>query len=370
MWATLLYGLAQDGAPGPELGAPWANPVLLTAAGLVILGLLRRGGRTLALCLGLALALLIGEGAVRWHIGQRQDANSLDAWRRMADRAQEVGAQDALVRIIRLRDDELLQYDLAPNLARPYKGGSLRTNSVGMCEAFEYELEPPAGVFRIVGVGDSGMFGWGVPHDRNYMAVLETSLAEGAPGRYEVLNFAIPGINTRMEEEVLRQKALAYGPDLVVVGWCENDTALPNLLVKGLALRRDRSYLWLFLTDRDAFEAMLTSDFGTSTNVPEQVVAPALRASVGEEAVRDSLVRMRDLGRREGFALFVFGPMEDWLCTLLDHEGIAYASTLRLVDAAAYPEDWKVHAMHPSAEGHGVLAEVLEAELRRQGMLD
>ena len=38
----------------------------------------------------------------------------------------------------------------------------------------------------------------------------------------------------------LLQKALAYGPDLVVVGWCENDTALPNLLVKGLALRRDR----------------------------------------------------------------------------------------------------------------------------------
>ena len=365
-----------------RLGSWFANPLVWCAAGLLGVATLLRlalgggaraklTGRLLALSIGLALALVAAEIATRTYIDQRQGENSLARLKLQADLAAERGAPDALIRIIRLRDDDLLQFDLMPGLSRPYKGGSLRTNSVGMCDEFEYPVERTQGTLRIVGLGDSGMFGWGVPHDGNYMAVLEESLNGGdAPLRYEVLNFAIPAINTRMEEEVFLQKARAYAPDLVVVGWCVNDTSLPNLLVQELALRRDRSYLWMLLTDRPAFDGMLTSDFGTSTRVSEQVVSPALLESVGEDAVIRSFERLAQLGEDDGFDLFVFGPMEAWIADALDELGIARGNTRELVDAASYPESYKVHEMHPSAEGHAVLAGVLEAELRARGFLE
>ena len=320
--------------------------------------------------IGLVVALGSGEVFVRAHIRAEQRGNSIERLREVSDRAMEAGRESALVHIIRLRDDELLQFELKPDLDMPFKSGSVRTNSVGMCEDREYSVAKPDGALRIVGLGDSGMFGWGVPYDGNYLAVLERNLAASTDDmETEVLNFAIPAINTCMEEAVLQQKAIDYDPDVVVVGWCVNDTSLPNLLVKELALRWDRSYLWMMLTDREAFDEMLTSDVGTSTLVPERVVAPALRRSVGEDAVVASFARMARMGDERGFELFVFGPIDDWLVTALDEQGIPYANTLELLDADDYPEEFRIHAMHPSAEGHRVLGELLERELRRVGFL-
>lgn len=105
-----------------------------------------------------------------------------------------------------------LGYLLTPDAA----DGLYAINSQGFRD-YSYPLQKPAGTFRIIGVGDSYTFGWGVSLEDTYLKQLEQQT--GA----EVLNFGVPGYNTVQEIELLKEKAIAYQPDMVIVGYLLND---------------------------------------------------------------------------------------------------------------------------------------------------
>ena len=61
----------------------------------------------------------------------------------------------------------------------------------------------------------------------------------------------MPGYNTRLECELLRGKGLAYKPDIVVVGWCNNDYSLPLFLLQETDFRcLDISFVYCLTTVR------------------------------------------------------------------------------------------------------------------------
>ena len=78
---------------------------------------------------------------------------------------------------------------------------------------------------RIMMLGDSVTFGRGVPLEKTFPKLLEGILNRGDPsGRaYEVMNFGVPGYNTRQELEFFEVKGRKYAPDLLVVSWVLND---------------------------------------------------------------------------------------------------------------------------------------------------
>jgi lysophospholipase L1-like esterase len=116
-----------------------------------------------------------------------------------------------------------LPYELAPGMWKRTHGTVIRTNSHGMRER-EIPIEKPDSVRRIVALGDSYTFGFGVRAHRAYPRVLEELLNERSPGRrFEVLNFGVGGYSTPDEAIVLKERALAWGPDLVIVGYVLND---------------------------------------------------------------------------------------------------------------------------------------------------
>jgi lysophospholipase L1-like esterase len=78
------------------------------------------------------------------------------------------------------------------------------------------------GTFRIVVLGDSVAFGWGVPAEDTFPKVLEASLAHLAPG-IEVLNLGVTGYNPYTEAALLADVGLAYEHDLVIFQFCVND---------------------------------------------------------------------------------------------------------------------------------------------------
>jgi hypothetical protein len=86
------------------------------------------------------------------------------------------------------------------------------------------------GVYRIVVVGDSVPFGWGVPEAACFPRRLETLLNErGLPfgkDRVEVVNLSGPGRGLGDYYIVLRDLGLAYQPDLVIVPFIFNDVPL------------------------------------------------------------------------------------------------------------------------------------------------
>jgi lysophospholipase L1-like esterase len=97
------------------------------------------------------------------------------------------------------------------------------TNALGFREP-RLPSPKPAGVARIVALGDSFTQGYGVAEDEAYPRALEARLAARAPGhRVEVLNLGVPGTSPRDYVGHLRDPGLAYEPDLVLVGVMAND---------------------------------------------------------------------------------------------------------------------------------------------------
>ena len=77
--------------------------------------------------------------------------------------------------------------------------------------------------FRIVVLGSSVSFGYGVAEEDTYARQLEDLFKARCRGHeVEVLNLAVVGHNFVQRQAVLRDKALALDPDLVIMmfeGW-------------------------------------------------------------------------------------------------------------------------------------------------------
>lgn len=102
---------------------------------------------------------------------------------------------------------------------------SFRTNSRGLRDK-EYPLRKPIDRRRIVALGDSFTWGWGLNDDEIYTEILEALL-----DRTDVINLGVTGFNTRQEFDYLKAEGMLYGPDLVILAFCMNDFAegsIPN----------------------------------------------------------------------------------------------------------------------------------------------
>ena len=91
----------------------------------------------------------------------------------------------------------------------------------------EIPLAKPAGVYRVLVLGDSFMAGLQVNDDEVFASALERRLSsEGLARRVEVINFGVPSYGTDQEYLSLREFGLAYQPDLVLLAFYgQNDVS-------------------------------------------------------------------------------------------------------------------------------------------------
>jgi hypothetical protein len=88
----------------------------------------------------------------------------------------------------------------------------------------ERTIEKPAGVKRVVSLGDSFAWGASVEFEDAYPQRLERALTRRRREPWQVVNLALPGMNTVDEEGQLRTEGLAYGPDVCLLGFVLNDS--------------------------------------------------------------------------------------------------------------------------------------------------
>jgi len=122
-----------------------------------------------------------------------------------------------------------VNYTLKPNFVGTAFGVDLKTNSLGF-RGPEWNIEKSPNTFRIALIGDSHAFGYGVPYEQSVGEQLSTVLNQQGEAHYEVLNFAISAYNSQQELAVLRNYALQYQPDLIIVIVSSNDHE-PTLIV-------------------------------------------------------------------------------------------------------------------------------------------
>ncbi len=324
----------------------------------------------LLLSLSLSLSLLVGELAVRAYLRSTQGFNSLEALRQAGEKTHyRPRDSHALVRIVRLSSNRNLVYELRPNMKRRFGGKSFRTNSHGMRDSLEYEREKMPGTTRIIGVGDSGMFGWSTEQDEDYLSVLEDLLSRRG-GRYEVLNLAVPGYNTYQEVESLVAKGLAFEPDIVIIGWNNNDFDIPFFLYKSREYReKDVSYLSQFLFRRKEFWDATRPLVFKGHRVSQKFVASDVIANTGSDGVRRALSKLKALGGEFGFKVLLFGTMSERAVDICREIDLPFYNVREEIPEGTYPEEYALYFMHPRAPGHRILSERLERHLLDLGWL-
>lgn len=123
------------------------------------------------------------------------------------------------------RPDARLGWALRPSWSArdeaPDYAITVRTNALGL-RGPEAAARAPAGVERVLVVGDSFAFGYGVEDEQGFARRLEARWrAEGRA--VEVLNAAVPGYSADHHLVYLRERGFALEPDLLLVALCEND---------------------------------------------------------------------------------------------------------------------------------------------------
>ncbi len=84
------------------------------------------------------------------------------------------------------------------------------------------------GTRRIVVLGDSYTFGWGVEAGERYVDRLEERLNQGGTGRWEVVKAGINAYGTREQAAWLRERGWGLDPDLVLVQFCMGNDFTDN----------------------------------------------------------------------------------------------------------------------------------------------
>jgi lysophospholipase L1-like esterase len=116
---------------------------------------------------------------------------------------------------------------LVPNARVQTRGEKVSINSRGFVGP-EFDDTKPAGMIRIIALGDSCTFagGW---YETTYSGMLSAMLNARNPNRrFEVINAGISGYNSEFALARLKDELLSYKPDLVTIyiGW--NDLMKTN----------------------------------------------------------------------------------------------------------------------------------------------
>ena len=139
--------------------------------------------------------------------------------------------------------DPLLSFAHRPNRSAFLMGVDFSIDSVGLRDR-EFSREKPAGVRRIVWLGDSTTVGWGVPLESTAPKLLERRLN----GRYEVLNAGVGNYGTVQEVEHYLTIDRAFHPDQIILEYFINDAEpVPREHNTGIA---GHSYLAAFAIAR------------------------------------------------------------------------------------------------------------------------
>jgi lysophospholipase L1-like esterase len=111
-----------------------------------------------------------------------------------------------------------------PHGQASFIGVPVAINSYGL-RGGEVSIPKTPNTIRILVIGDSITFGYGIPVESTYVKVLEKLLNDAAAGstRYEVLNGGTLGGSLSDYDHLLTQKAGPLQPDMVLVGLNLND---------------------------------------------------------------------------------------------------------------------------------------------------
>lgn len=272
---------------------------------------------------------------------------------------------------VEVRDVQLLSLPegqpVEPNVQPKYVV-EFQFNGLG-CRDRDYAIPKPPGTVRVLTLGDSFAFGWGVGGDHVVANQLEELLrdrakASGAGTTYEVINCGVPGYSTRDERFFYELFGHRYRPDVVLVLMVLNDDRSWRDDVRlGYDMRRPNKLEHLF------------SSWHIIQQRRHRKPNPDFSGSVEELLRLNKLVQAN--GARLAVAIFrndKGGWWEDLVTTVssgLEHASIPVADLGIALLADHSAEDLRMGAddWHPNEVAHRLAAQELQRFLERHELL-
>lgn len=342
--------------------------------------------KLLLLAFGLLLSLFFFELGFRMYFFSTTSGDSLASQLEQSEKTlpksgEENVSLSGLIRPSRFKD---VVYELKQNFTGRFQGKLVTTNRWGMRDR-DYEKEKAKGTYRIVGLGDSIMFGWGVADGESYLDRIEEAIKRPGNAKIEVLNFGVPGYNTAMEVSLFDHVVKDFKPDLVIIQFVNNDFQVPAFMQPPKDyFSLQRSFLLEFIKARTGKKAAAL--IGTEiTKLPErQKVIEQYRWMIGSggyERAMDRLAAMttakgipvlivsgkassqqrkimRNVAKKHRFQRMKVGPFVEKYLSEKGLAALTAAERRKLLTVS--PAD-----SHPNALGHQIYADAIMERLRK-----
>jgi lysophospholipase L1-like esterase len=268
-----------------------------------------------------------------------------------------------------------LVYDLKPDVDTCFKNARVTTNHDGQRASVSYSRAKPQDTYRIVLLGDSNAFGWGVAQEDIFATRMQSALAAASGRSVEIINLAVPGYNTAMEVASYLAKGAAYSPDCVMVLFCGNDLSVPFLMRESVR-KVHGSYLlgalvapgapappdfgWFHVAEGPLLASMRDEE---AEGVPDEY-----RHMVGLSGYRSALSRLAVAAAAKGTTVVSFADYRPVEYVAPPEEFIAFQRKLGIVvPAFVFPAEstyWlSLDDPHPNVEGHAELSRRMLAGL-------
>jgi len=261
---------------------------------------------------------------------------------------------------------------------------------------------------RLITIGDSSVYGWGVPTGQTFQEVLERQLKARWPSfHFEVINLGVPGYSTEQSRRQLDEVGWAYEPDLLVFSSIFSDSnfdhfqdvealRLANPAPTGLSamLQSSRCYCSVYMSiqnriarrgqqanrvlmpgvPRDARWVTDADRFGVDARVPigrfqENVGAIIQRAKTeGVETILAPLAQEWDAGRwsmpqlpqPEPNTPLPWTPYREVLRTIAHEKGLVHVPFYEAFAKSQLPAHQLFSdAIHPTPKGAQLMAQEL-----------
>jgi lysophospholipase L1-like esterase len=206
-------------------------------------------------------------------------------------------------------EDPLLMWSLKPD----YKSRHVSISSQGFRD-MAYDKEKAAGVFRILCLGDSSTFGYPIPLELTYHALLEERLnrERGEAGRrYEVINAGVLGYTSLQGLDMYLFRGAEFKPDLVTAFFGANESVTRFYLSDADIMKPGRPrWLRIFVNQwllKSSLARVIQKNFSDIAD-KESPVARPLKERLSVEDFRQTILKLKDACDQNGARLVLISP--------------------------------------------------------------
>ncbi|MBN1272398.1 MAG: SGNH/GDSL hydrolase family protein [Candidatus Aminicenantes bacterium] len=284
----------------------------------------------------------------------------------------------------RIAENKNIKYELIPESKAKVDGITYKINAFGFRDK-KYRVRKDQEQ-RIIFAGDSLTYGWCLPLEKTYHKQLEDRLKAGGYA-VEVMGMGVVGYNLVQEYFLIKDHALRFSPDLVVLQIGPNDfertvditlhgktnkfvlipyhdLSIPYMLKKGGFSRflMKSSHLFRFINLRIFWlKKKKDPDF-----------APKDVNLLGEEQAFHYLEKIKDLLDSQGIPLavvifpyrkiepsYIYAGLTQKLKRFLEEKKIPFLDLYQALNGKKNQDIW-IDRIHPNSKGNTIVAEKIE----------